>query len=176
MGAAAAAFTLMAVIAVIANYTTAFLCSLLAIPLGLFISVCSLLMPVARKLYLLALSMLCILPAIPLGAAIGLWTGTFIKSDIRWLFQSRQYKTAVVQQSVYGDGTFRHVEWDTWGLFSESTTEYLVYDPTDSLPRRLDAPGRFKGIPCAVPKIERMEAHWYVVLFYTDQAWNYCGQ
>jgi hypothetical protein len=174
--AAILAFTSITALAVSVNYTTAFFLCLLVIPIGLFVSVCALLMPVADRRYRFAFSMLCIFPALIGGSDVGLRVGVANKSNVRWLFQAKRYKTEVLKQPVLEDGMLRHVEWDGWGFAGSDTTEYLVYDPSDSLPHRTTSPGRFKGIPCEVPDVKRMDTHWYIVLFYTDQAWNYCGE
>jgi len=51
---------------------------------------------------------------------------------------------------------------------------FLVFDPTDSLSAaaKSHSPGKFKGIPCEVPLVRRLESHWYTVRFYTDEYWG----
>ncbi len=81
-------------------------------------------------------------------------------------------------QAEPSGGELRHVEWDGWGFVGTDTTEYLVYDPTDGLKdfAGKDPAGKVPGIPCVVPLVRRMVRGWYVVRFYTDQAWGVCYQ
>jgi hypothetical protein len=76
------------------------------------------------------------------------------------------------------DGNLKHVVWDTWGFIpSGFNVTYLVFDPNDSLATAAKAagPGRFGGIPCAVPRVFRLEKQWYGVRFYTDEDWHNCA-
>jgi hypothetical protein len=100
-----------------------------------------------------------------------------MRSEVRWLWNSKTYKAQVLAQRVPSNGDFRHIEWDGWGFpGAGDTVVYLVFDPTDSLAAaRSHAPDKFNGIPCKVPYIHRLEKDWYAVLFFTDTAWNYCG-
>ena len=93
---------------------------------------------------------------------------------VRWLVWSRSYKAEVFAQRNPANGELKHIEWDGWGWGGEDTTVYLVFDPTDSLSAASQEhrPGKFNGIPCEVPLIERMEKNWYVVRFYTDEWWG----
>jgi hypothetical protein len=52
-----------------------------------------------------------------------------------------------------------------------------VYDPQDSLAAaaRTRPPIKAPGIPCEVRRINRLESHWYAVLFYTDETWGEGG-
>jgi hypothetical protein len=75
------------------------------------------------------------------------------------------------------NGELRHIEWDGWGGFGAGdTVVYLVFDPDDSLaePAHKHLSGKFKGIPCDVPKVHRLERNWYTVLYYTDYEWSNC--
>jgi hypothetical protein len=104
--------------------------------------------------------------------------GQAIRSGCRWLLWSRDYKAEVLSQSVLANGDFRHIEWESSGWAGIADTDvYLVLDPTDSLaiPAKAHQSGKFNGIPCAVPRVYRLESHWYTVLFYTDWDWNNCG-
>ena len=99
-----------------------------------------------------------------------------MRSEIRWLWNSKAYKAQVIAQLPPASGDLRHVEWDGWGFAGNDTVVYLVFDPTDSLATAAgsDGLGKFKGIPCKVPEVGRLEKNWYTVLFYTDTAWNSC--
>jgi hypothetical protein len=101
------------------------------------------------------------------------WNFYAIRSAARWLAWSHHYKTEVLAQlSVTGE--MKHIEWDGWGWVGQDTTVYLVFDPTNSLSKaaREHRPGKFNGIPCEVPAIDRMEKNWYAVRFYTDERWG----
>jgi hypothetical protein len=101
-----------------------------------------------------------------------------IRPFIRWHLWSRQYKAELWTQPEPTNGDLKHIEWDAWGLVpSGFTVTYLVFDPSDSLASAAKArtQGRFAGIPCVVPRVFRLEKHWYGVQFYTDEDWHNCG-
>jgi len=103
--------------------------------------------------------------------------GLAIRTATRWLIWSRDYKAEVTAQSPSRNGDFKHIEWDSWGLVPAGfTTVYLVFDPSDSLSAaaKRGQPEKLDGIPCAVPKVNRLEKSWYTVVFYTDEDWNHC--
>ncbi|MFZ3217022.1 MAG: hypothetical protein WA192_13280 [Candidatus Acidiferrales bacterium] len=104
--------------------------------------------------------------------------GSVIRSAARWLVWSRDYQAKVLAQPPAANGKFRHIEWDGWGWAGMDTTVYLVFDPTDSLAPAAASrwPGHFKGIPCAVLRVRRLQSRWYTVLFYTDEFWSNCNQ
>ncbi len=98
-----------------------------------------------------------------------------VHTEARWLVWSHDYKTKVLAQPASADGELKHVEWDGWGFAGAGdTTVYLVFDPTDSLSvaARNHQPGKFNGIPCEVPRVDRVESQWYTVRFYTDEYWG----
>jgi hypothetical protein len=124
------------------------------------------------------------LPALAMAVVFlcALWLLFHISDDVRttgrWLIGSRRYKTEVLAQPKSANDELKHVEWDGWGFAgSGDTTVYLVFDPNDSLAvaAKSRSPGKFSGIPCEVPDVHRLEAHWYTVLFYTDTDWDHCG-
>ena len=90
----------------------------------------------------------------------------------RWVLWSSEYKAQVLAQPV-NDG-LRHAEWDGWGFAGSDTVVYVVFDPTNSLAgaAKSRAPGKFKGIPCEVSRVRRLESQWYSVVFYTDTDWK----
>jgi hypothetical protein len=100
-----------------------------------------------------------------------------VRSPIKWLLWSSEYKKQVLAQPAPTNGEFKHTEWDDWGWAGIDTTVYLVFDPTDSLlaAAKSHQPGKFNGIPCTVPWVHRMQSHWYTVMFYTDQDWSGCS-
>lgn len=99
-----------------------------------------------------------------------------VRTTAKWLVWSRSYKEKVLAQHAPRNGELKHVEWDGWGFAGQDTTVYLVFDPADSL--SASAPGRqstkFDGIPCAVDEVSRLESHWYVVRFFTNEDWDDC--
>ena len=82
-----------------------------------------------------------------------------MRSEVRWLWSSKTYKAQVLAQPVPANGDLRHIEWDGWGFAGSDTVVYLVFDPTDSLATAASShgPGNFKGIPCEVPEVRRLE-------------------
>jgi hypothetical protein len=95
----------------------------------------------------------------------------------RWLGRSREYKDKVLAQPA-SNGELRHIEWDGSGFAGiANQTVYLVFDPSDSLSAGGEGRGRnkFNGVPCEVPPVQRLESHWYSVVFYTDQDWSHCN-
>jgi hypothetical protein len=101
-----------------------------------------------------------------------------VRTPARWLLSAHKYKDEVLAQQVPTNGEFKHVEWDSWGFAGMDTTVYLVFDPTDSLSPAASVrqPGKFNGLPCEVPEVERLESQWYIVRFYTDRDWNQCNR
>jgi hypothetical protein len=67
------------------------------------------------------------------------------------------------------------MEWEATGFAGvANNTDYLVFDPTDSLAMaaKSHSPGKFSGIPCEVLSVLKLESHWYSVAFYTDEEWG----
>ncbi|HTX15231.1 MAG TPA: hypothetical protein VMD77_08045 [Candidatus Baltobacteraceae bacterium] len=101
-----------------------------------------------------------------------------MRTTARWLIRSRKYKAEVLAQPNSTSGYFKHIEWDGWGFVpAGDTTAYLVFDPSDSLSAaaRSHRPGKYSGIPCEVPEVNRLEKEWYTVVFYTDEDWTHCN-
>lgn len=100
-----------------------------------------------------------------------------IRSAIRWFLWSPEYKAEVLAQPASTNGDLKHIEWDGWGFVpAGQTTVYVVFDPMDTLAAaaRGHQAGKFKGIPCEVLLVRRLESHWYTVLFYTEESWGQC--
>ena len=96
-----------------------------------------------------------------------------VRASIRWLLWSQRYKAEVLALPAPASGELRHMEWEATGFAGvANNTVYLVFDPTDLLPARIDSPGRYSGIPCEVLLVRRLESHWYWVRFYTDEVWG----
>jgi hypothetical protein len=98
-----------------------------------------------------------------------------LRPILRWTLWSHRYKTELLAQAAPANGELKHVEWESsgWGPIGP-TIVYLVFDPTDSLSEAAKShrPGRFSGIPCEVPRVQRLESHWYAVTFYTEESWG----
>jgi hypothetical protein len=108
-------------------------------------------------------------------AGVLLSTQDILRPSLRWLLWSHRYKAKLLAAPTPANGTLQHVEWDAsgWGPIGP-TIVYLVLDPTDSLSAaaRSHSPGQFSGIPCEVPRVQRLERHWYAVTFYTEESWG----
>jgi len=100
-----------------------------------------------------------------------------VRTTGRWLIESHKYKAEILVQPDPANGELKHAEWDGWGFAGSDTTVYLVFDPNDSLTAaaKSGSAGKYKGIPCEVPEVRRLENRWYTVLFYTDTDWNHCS-
>src|SRR6266851_3684063 len=99
-----------------------------------------------------------------------------VRTAGRWVLWSKGYKAEVLAQPGSANGELKHVEWDGWGFpGAGDTVVYLVFDPNDSLAEaaKSHSPGKFSGIPCEVPRVRRLESHWYSVMFYTDTDWGH---
>jgi hypothetical protein len=97
-----------------------------------------------------------------------------VRDHSRWLFLSWVYKPRVLAQWEATGQSFKHAEWDGWGFAGMDTTEFLVFDPTNSLASAVGVPAPVKahGIPCDVYGVRRLERQWYAVLFYTETYWG----
>jgi hypothetical protein len=98
-----------------------------------------------------------------------------IRPILRWMLWSHRSKSELMEQPAPANGQLKHVEWERsgWGPVGP-TIVYLVFDPADSLSAaaKSNTPGRFGGIPCEVPRVHRLESHWYAVTFYTEESWG----
>ena len=100
-----------------------------------------------------------------------------LRPQLRWLLWSNRFKAAVLAQANPARGQFRHIEWDGWGGAPVGDwTSYVVFDPTDSLAAAFNShlPGKFKGIPCDVDEVRRLETHWYSVTLSMNEWWEQC--
>ena len=97
------------------------------------------------------------------------------RESLRWLFWSNRFKAELQQAPSARPGELRHIEWQATGFGGVANdTVYLVFDPSDTLASaaRSGSAGKYAGVPCEVPKVRRLENHWYSVRFYTDEAWG----
>lgn len=98
-----------------------------------------------------------------------------LRSTLRWLLWSSRFKAEVLAGPAPANGELKHIEWEATGFAGVAdNTLYLVLDPADSLSAaaRNHSPGKYKGIPCEVLRVRRLEDHWYAVRFYTDELWG----
>jgi hypothetical protein len=98
---------------------------------------------------------------------------SLVRDHVRWFFLSGPYKAKVLAQPA--NEQLKHAEWDGWGFAGVGdTTEFLVFDPADSLAgaSRAPPPVKARGLPCDVVRVRRLGRQWYAVLFYTDTYWG----
>ena len=98
-----------------------------------------------------------------------------VRSTLRWLLWSSSFKEEVLARPAPANGGLKHIEWEATGFAGVAdNTLYLVFDPSDSLSAaaRNHSPGTYKGIPCEVLQVRRLEDHWYAIRFYTDEIWG----
>jgi hypothetical protein len=98
-----------------------------------------------------------------------------IRESLRWLLWSNRFKAEVLASPAPRPGELRHMEWEATGFAGiANNTIYLVMDPSDALhlAAQTGSSGKYPGIPCEVLRVRRLEARWYSVRFYTDEAWG----
>jgi hypothetical protein len=112
------------------------------------------------------------------AALAGIWWvlvgyNSALATTAKWAMRSREYKAELSAQPEPNNAELKHLEWESWGWGGEDTFVYVVFDPTDSL-SVADGhhQGKYKGIPCEVFRMRRLERHWYTVQFYTSDAWG----
>lgn len=116
-----------------------------------------------------------ILLAASIALAAGYWLCEPMRSTLRWLFWSRDYKAQMARSPAAAGTQLKHVVWDGWGWAGAGDTMmYLVFDPKDTLSIEGPAHASPSGLPCKVHRIHRLEQGWYTVLFYSDTDWDNC--
>ena len=101
-----------------------------------------------------------------------------LRPSLRWLLWSHRLKAEVLAQPTTANGELKHVEWDGFGGAPVGDwTIYVVFDPTDSLSvaAKDDRSGSYRGIPCEVESVRRLESHWYSVTLGMNEGWDRCG-
>lgn len=98
-----------------------------------------------------------------------------IRTFARWTLLSGHYRHEVLAEPAPANGDLKHIEWDGWGFAGMDSTVFLVFDPTNSLAEAAqnEQYGKFKGIPCEVNWVRRMDSHWYLV-FSDVYSWESC--
>lgn len=99
------------------------------------------------------------------------------RDAVRWFFYGPFLKDEVLAQAAPPATSLRHIEWEGWGFAGNDTTVYLVFDPKDALASSANTrtSGKFGPLPCEVYRVGRREKGWYTVQFYTNTAWEDCG-
>jgi hypothetical protein len=150
----------------------------LIIPIGcLFCLFCLILFVVGalRNKPSRSLSMLLAAVAFLVVSGALLSTQGVLRPSLRWLLWSHRYKSELLAQQAPANGHLKHIEWESsgWGPVGP-TIVYLVFDPADSLSAAAKShrPGKFSGLPCEVPRVQRLESGWYAVTFYTEESWG----
>src|ERR1700720_952006 len=88
------------------------------------------------------------------------WNFYAFRTAAKWTLSSGSYKSKVLAETPPSHGEFKHIEWDGWGWAGQDTTVYLVFDPENTLSAaaKRHQPGKFSGIPCEVPVVNRVES------------------
>ncbi len=99
-----------------------------------------------------------------------------LRVEAKWLRHRDTYKAALSGQIRTDGRLLRHMDWDDWGFAGNENSAFVVLDPTDSLAyaAATQAPGRYRGLPCPVFRVVKLEPHYYDVLFFTNSYWNQC--
>jgi len=100
-----------------------------------------------------------------------------IRPHLLWLIWSNRYKSEVLANSTADNGEFKHMEWDGDGWGGTPIGDwmgYVVFDPSDSLSAAIknNVPTEYKGIPCEVILVRRLEKQWYSVVLDMNQFWD----
>lgn len=99
-----------------------------------------------------------------------------VRPHVYWLLGSKGYKKAVLA-SPSTKSQLLHTDWDGdgWGGMGVGDwMGYVVYDPSDSLPRAGadHLPRKINGVPCEVVAVRRLERRWYSVVTNMNQFWD----
>jgi hypothetical protein len=100
-----------------------------------------------------------------------------IRPHLLWLVWSNRYKSEVLGGSSASNSEFKHAEWDGDGWGSAATGDwmgYVVYDPSDTLlaGAKNNVSTEYKGIPCKVILVRRLEKRWYSIVLDMNQFWD----
>jgi hypothetical protein len=121
-----------------------------------------------RRLWVKLGAALVVLVGLVLGCGALARYNAEVRAEVRWTVGARALKADVMAQPLSTNG-LRYVVWDGWGMFGMDTDVYLVFSPDDELGSY--SPNHLVGLPCPVSKVQRLERHWYSVIFYTDTGW-----
>jgi hypothetical protein len=108
--------------------------------------------------------------------ASAIWLTNYFgaRDSIRWAFESKAYKSAVLAQPASPDGELKHVEWDDWGFAGQDTFVFVAFDPTDALSTAAKSKQRASSrvYPVKCTASAAWKTHWHVVHFYTETYWG----
>jgi hypothetical protein len=133
----------------------------LIVPALAFTGICVLIYAAIRKDLWVALMVLAFF-----AVSAVMFLGQFqICTLTRWFLWSGHYKKEVLAERTPVNGDLKHIEWDGWGFAGMDSTVFLVFDPANSLAAAAhnNQFGKFKGIPCDVSDVERMDSDWYLI-------------
>ena len=102
------------------------------------------------------------------------WNSYALRTNARWFVWSQGFKQRVMAQASQGS-ELKHIAWDGWGFPGAGRTViYLVFDPEDWLAAAAESgeAGRYRGVPCEVYRVGRLERNWYTVRFHTEETWG----
>jgi len=129
-----------------------------------------------RRSFLPELATLLFICAIPMSLFFHERNHPFqFRETVRWMVHSGKYKREVLAQPTSNKTELRHIEWDASGFAGiGNDTVFLVFDPRDTLSMAAQShpPSKIVGVACEVRSVQRLELHWYAVLFYTDEYWG----
>jgi len=152
---------------------------LIVAPIACLVSLGLIIANAVRRKFRRSLRMLLMLTLFLLVSGTLLVSEASLRPRLRWFLFGRSYKAQVIAQPIPANGELKHVEWDGWGGVPVGDwTAYVVFDPTDSLSEvaKSNSSGEFKGIPCNVDDVRRLESHWYSVTLSMNEFWgNNCG-
>jgi hypothetical protein len=151
---------------------------LIVAPIACLVWIVLLVASAVQRKFRRSLSMLLTVTLFLLVSGTLLMNQAALRPRLRWFLFARNYKAQVIAQPVPANRELKHVEWDGWGGMAVGDwTAYVVFDPTDSLSvAKSNSFGEFKGIPCSVDDVRRLESHWYSVTLSMNYFWgNNCG-
>lgn len=99
-----------------------------------------------------------------------LWTED-LRPRARWLIESGNYQDMVLRQAPDPISGLRHAEWDGSGWAGMDTSVELVYDPSDSLAKDLNANDRYAEVAAKAAHVQRLSRNWYSVTLFTSETW-----
>lgn len=100
-----------------------------------------------------------------------------VRARLHWLVWSQRYKSEVLASTARPDGSLStsNGNGDGWGSGATGDwMSYVVFDPSDSLSEatKKNVPAQYRGIPCTVIRIRRLETHWYSVVLDMNEFWD----
>ena len=149
--------------------------TLLAILLTPFVFVALLVVGILRKQRRL-LWIGCTLASFVIAVSLIQRDSNGLRIEAKWIRHRDTYEAALSGQMRTDSRLLRHMDWDDWGFAGNENFAFVVRDPTDSLAyaAATGASGTYRGLPCPVFRVIKLEPHYYDVLFFTNSYWNQC--